>query len=228
MNIRLGFLATGILASMALLACKNDLQIGGGGSGNGGAGGFSGGGPGTGHGEGGYESTATSSGGTGYNSCAPASASTIPGVHIEITSTDCTLSLSNPTLSIQYQVVVDADVPGVRPTPQDAGACGQPGASGLILFEEVKGGDQQYCLCDVGLCEGLPQPVATLAQGIYPATFTWDGHNWGGPSDTANVEGPLFVEGDYAFTVSATGFLATTNGEVPFEIESAIPIHVVP
>lgn len=215
MSTRLGFSSLVILSSALLLACGNELQIGGNGGGGGDA----------------TSTGSTTSGSTTTptnNSCAAANASTIPGVHIDITSTDCTLSLSNPTLTIDYQVVIDADVPGIRPVPQDAGSCGQPEASGLITFESVRGGDQKYCLCDVGPCFPEDFPVKTLAKGTFPASFTWDGHNWYGPSDTVNPEGPLFEVGDYEFTVKAKGFQTTANGEVPFEVEVAMPVHVVP
>ncbi len=225
MITRLGFsrALTTILAPLALLACSTDLQIGGGSGGSGGGASTT-----TTTTNGTTTTTTTTATGTN-NGCAAAEASTIPGVRIEITSNGCTLSLADPTLlTIEYQVVVDADVPGVRPVPEDAGGCGEPGASGLILFEEIAGGTQQYCLCDVGICPGTPQPVATLKKGTYPASLAWDGRNWGGPSDTANPKGPPFAVGDYEFKVRAKGFLTTANGEVPFAIETAMPVHVVP
>jgi len=42
-----------------------------------------------------------------------------------------------------YQVVVDQDLAGVTPLPQDAGGCGQSGSSGLTLLERVDGGAQR-------------------------------------------------------------------------------------
>ena len=214
MNHRLGFLA--LLSATALLACGVDQQIGGEG----------------GHGTGGTDTTTTTSNSTTTSAggCPTTSVSTLQGVSIEITATNCTLSLSNPGqgLALDYEVVINADVTGVRPIALDAGKCDKPGPSGLVTSVLIAGGTEEYCLCDNGLCLGDDLPLATLAQGTYPSTFAWSGHNWNGPSDTLEPEGPLFIVGEYTYTVNATGTVMTANGEVPFAIDAKMPIHVVP
>ena len=92
-----------------------------------------------------------------------------------------------------------------RPSPNDAGNCQAPGASGLIVSGEVDGDGQHYCLCDQGLCPPPSDPPVELVAGSYPETFGWNGVNWNGPSDTANPFGPPFPPGDYIVQVRATG-----------------------
>src|SRR4051812_16864937 len=63
----------------------------------------------------------TASTGTGSGACPTTSMTDLPGVHIEIDASQCTFSFSDPvqTISIDYQVVVDADVASVIPRAQD-------------------------------------------------------------------------------------------------------------
>ena len=69
----------------------------------------------------------------------------------------------------------------------------------------------------------------TLAPGTYPATFTWQGNNWSGPSDTGNPMGPPFPPGTYTLTVTARGQLQDTSGATtPFSVESTLDITLVP
>jgi hypothetical protein len=125
---------------------------------------------------------------------------------------------------IPYDVVVASDATNVVPQPQDAGGCGQPGTSGLILFERVDGGGQAYCLCDTGLCLAMPLPPRTLHAGTYATTFSWDGKNWNGPSDTGNPQGPPFPPGDYTVSVSAIG----TQGTASFAVSATLAIRLTP
>jgi hypothetical protein len=131
-------------------------------------------------------------------------------------------------VTIGYQIVVDQDTPGVSPRAQDGGGCGQPGASGLIPFEQVEGMNQQYCLCDEGPCGSPTKPAVTLKQGTYPATFTWDKHTWFGPSDTGNPEGPLFTVGDYTLQVNAIGTQLVGANQVGFNVTGTLPIRLTP
>lgn len=171
----------------------------------------------------------TSSTGTGMAGCMTTSMTQLPGVHIEIDNSQCTFSFADPMdkIAINYQVVVDADVSGVHPRPQDAGHCDPPGPSGLITFEKVDGNQQQYCLCDVGPCPGPGTDPVTIKKGSYPGTFTWDRHNWFGPSDTLNPEGPLFPVGDYTLTVSAIGTVDQGGSQAGFVINATMPIHLI-
>ncbi len=78
----------------------------------------------------------------------------MPGVSIVFRSpVTCTYTLAQAQggIMIPYDVVVASDVAGVTPARQDAGNCGAPGSSGLVVFEQVAGGGQSYCLCDTGL-----------------------------------------------------------------------------
>jgi hypothetical protein len=221
MRLRLPGLAALALLSLATQAC-------GGSSGSGAAGaGSSGGGNGGAGGAG--ASTTTASTGTGSTSCPATSTSMLDGVTIEIDANECTFSLADPSLvTIPYRVVVSHDVAGVTPRPQDAGMCDAPGASGLITFEKVDGGGQQYCLCDVGLCAPTNAAPVTLKAGSYPATFTWDKRNWFGPSDTGNPKGPAFPAGDYTVTVSAIGMHDVGGFEEGFVVTATLPIQLVP
>ncbi len=65
---------------------------------------------------------------------------------------------------------------------------------------------------------------AEVSAGTYSLTFSWEGRNWNGPSDTMNPVGPPFPPGYYSFEVSAVG---THNG-APFEVVGTFPILLVP
>jgi len=73
-----------------------------------------------------------------------------------------------------------------------------------------------------------------LRKGTYARTFTWDGVNWTGPSDTGNPKGAPFPPGDYTLTVSTTpGTLevrdagATDAGNTAAAIDATFPIRLV-
>lgn len=159
--------------------------------------------------------------------------STLPGVRIEFLATaECVFTLSRAAagISIPYQVVVDEDVPNVKPAPQDAGHCGKPAwADGLILFEVLEGQGQKYCLCDEGLCAPSEPAAVTLKKGVYPFAFEWDGRNWEGPSDTGNPEGAPFPSGHYTLVVSARGEAKVLGMPVfsEFEVAATFPITLL-
>jgi hypothetical protein len=157
--------------------------------------------------------------------CTITSKSQLPGVSIVFPPTaPCTFTLGQAAsgISIPYDIVVSQDVVGVVPKPQDAGGCGRPGNSGLIVLEDLRGGPDDYCLCDLGLCAPPSSMPVTLHAGTYPNAFTWTGHQWNGPSDTGNPKGPLFPPGDFVLTVTATG---TKEGGT-FTIEATLTIHL--
>ena len=139
--------------------------------------------------------------------------STLPGVCIRMDAQDGLTSLKQAAagIAIPYTVIVEADVADVVPLPQDAGQCGQPGASGLILFERLTGNGQSYCLYDTGLCMGPDTTPRTIAAGSTPGSFAWEGRNWGGPSDTGNPQGDPFPAGSYTLEVSAVGTVGGAN-----------------
>jgi hypothetical protein len=165
----------------------------------------------------------------GVNLCAPGGSSELPGVKLEFIGASCTFTLAQAAagLEIPYQVVVDDDVTGVVPKPQDSGQCDKPGPSGLILFEKLDGGGQQYCICDTGLCAFQEQAV-TLKKGTYPGKFSWDGKNWSGPSDTGNPKGKDFPAGKYTLEVSAKGRAKVFGVNQDFTVWATIPVNLVP
>ncbi len=144
---------------------------------------------------------------TPISSCNVSSVSNLPGVHIDVDGSTCNFTLQQAMqgITFHYNVVVDADVSGVTPQRQDAGRCQTAHESGLFLGEKILGGSQNYCVCDTGLC--APQTIGpvTLKAGSYPGTFSWDGRNWNGPSDTGNPKGAAFPAGAYTFKVHAGG-----------------------
>jgi hypothetical protein len=204
-----------ILALLGVAACGGDDDGAGGSAASG---------------SGGGGSTAASSGSGGSAPCQTEQTSSLPGVSVEFTTSDCNYTLAEAAagISIEYQVLVEADIPNVLAQPSDDGGCGEPGPSGLILFEEVSGGGQRYCRCDVGLCPGPSGDLVTVPAGTYPATFAWHGRNWNGPSDTGAPEGAPFPPGDYTLTVRAVGAYGDPAAQTPFEVEGTFLIHLLP
>lgn len=135
-----------------------------------------------------------------------------------------TLEEAAAGLNFNYEVVVSDVVGGLTTLPQDAGGCAFPDETGMILFEEVGGEDQQYCLCDQGLCGFNPQPV-DLKPGTYEKVFEWNGVNWSGPSDTGNPLGEPFPPGTYTVRVSTVGVLGA--GE-DFEASGTMTVTLTP
>lgn len=160
--------------------------------------------------------------------CVATATSSLPGVALEITATECGFTQSEVAAGIElgWAIVTNAQISGVRPSPQDAGGCDQPDASGLIPFERLSGGDETYCLCDTGLCQGPSDTPVTLPVGTFPGTFVWDGVNWSGPSDTGNPKGAAFPPGSYELSVSAKGTRTEGNQQVPFEVEVRVGIEI--
>jgi hypothetical protein len=173
------------------------------------------------------QSEAASDGPDAAGRCSVTSASSLPGVSIAFRSpVVCTFTLAQAQagIAIPYDVVVASDVADVVPVPQDAGNCGAPGSSGLIVFEQLGGGGQSYCLCDTGLCPPGSLPPVTLHAGSYGSSFGWSGRNWAGASDTGNPMGAAFPAGNYALSVSAKG----TQGGASFVVTTTLTIHLTP
>jgi hypothetical protein len=148
--------------------------------------------------------------------CGPISAhSNLPGVRIEFPEQPCRFSLSEVAAGIElvYHVVVDQDIPGVKSAQSSAEQCGAPlPPSGLSVVREViRGGDQEYCICDAGLCHGREPTEQDLRPGVFTVVFPWDGRNWQGPSDTFNQPGPPFPPGRYIFEAYARGTFRTAT-----------------
>jgi len=156
--------------------------------------------------------------------CTTTTTTTLDGVTIQFKAERCTFTLAEAAagLTIPYQVLVSAAWEGLVPQPQDAGHCDQPGPSGLILFERLSGDDQEYCVCDTGLCMPPDDTPIGLSPGAYPGQFEWDGKNWWGPSDTMNPKGEPFPAGTYTLEVSAKGQRVSPPG--PFEVKATLTI----
>lgn len=155
------------------------------------------------------------------SACQVSASSTLPGVHIELDKSVCSLGLQAVMAGVafKYAVVVDADVQSVTTGTQNVGNCQPAHASGLFLEERIFGGGENYCLCDTGLCAPQTRPAIDLHAGSYPGTFSWDGKNWNGPSDTGNPEGAAFPAGSYTFEVRSTG---KTSAGSDFEVRAAL------
>jgi len=155
--------------------------------------------------------------------------STLPGVHIDFTTERRTWTTTEAAagLRIDYVVKIDEDIDGVHPAPQDAGWCGDPGPSGLIMFEALQGSGQRYCQCDVGLCQEMPVEYRTIKKGVFPASFEWDGRNWTGGSDTLRPKGDPFPPGRYTLTVSAIGLRRVEDQETRFDVRGVFPLDLV-
>jgi hypothetical protein len=158
--------------------------------------------------------------------CQPVADSDLGGVSLAWKTTDCEYTLAEAAagLGFAWEVVTTAPVPDVVALPQDAGGCGAPDASGLIVFPRVVGASDGWCICDEGLCQAPGDETVTLPAGTYAGSFAWDGVNWAGPSDTGNPKGAPFGPGTYTVSLSAKGTVAGT----PFEVRVSVPITLVP
>lgn len=124
-------------------------------------------------------------------------------------------------------IKVDREIEGVQPEPIDAGGCGVPGPSGLILLEKIEGNNQRYCVCDVGICVPEPYDYSTLHPGEYAGSFEWDGRNWNGPSDTEVPKGGRFPPGQYSLTLKAVGNRRVAGEETRFEVVGVFVFDLV-
>jgi hypothetical protein len=177
--------------------------------------------------EGGADASQSAADATSATACSTSVSSSLPDVSIEFRApVMCTFSLAQAAagVTIPYDIVVANDVSDVVPAPLDAGGCGQPGSSGLIVSEQLAGGGQSYCVCDTGLCPFSPQAATTLHAGRYGGAFSWDGKNWNGPSDTGNAKGAAFPPGTYSLTVRAAG----THASSSFSVSATLAIRLIP
>ena len=154
--------------------------------------------------------------------CDGVGSSDLPGVCIRFDAQDGLVGLDQVAAGIEvpYTIIVEQDIDDVVVAPRDAGGCGQPGPSGLIPFERLTGGGQDYCLCDVGLCQGPDLIPRVLSAGETARVFEWTGANWYGPSDTGNPLGDPFPPGTYTLEVSAIGWV----GGLGFTVSNTFPI----
>ena len=172
--------------------------------------------------------------------CLLSNASTIPHVHLELASTACvfTLAQARAGIVIPIDVFVDQDVDDFTATPYDH----EPNAGPFRILENLAGGSESYCVCDLGLplffCplqdggRGYERsfcPPITLRRGVYPIDFKWDGRNWSGPSDVGRSlpEGATFPAGDYTLSVSAAPATVGDAG-TPAALSATFLVRLVP
>lgn len=178
--------------------------------------------------------TGTESGSTGTSSgaaaCDPTVTSDLPGVSLELDSTDCTFTLAEAAagITVDYHLQVDADLDGVAADEYGSANCVDLPAVGLFISEILAGDGQRYCECDYGLCAPWTPTPATLAAGSFPSSFDWDGRNWNGPSDTGQPKGDPFPAGEYVLELKTIGTYDEPGaGERPFEVLTTVPITLV-
>ena len=138
--------------------------------------------------------------------------SDLTGVTIEITTSACTWTLEEAAagLKIGYQVKIDEEVTGVVPMPQDAGGCGKPDETGLIVFPR-------------------DETPTILQAGTFPKVFEWDGREFQGPSDTGFQPGDPFPPGAYTLSLKATGrWEDAPDGTRGFEVLTTFVVNLVP
>jgi hypothetical protein len=162
--------------------------------------------------------------------CTSGGRSDLAGVTIRFPDQPCVFSLTEAAagVEIDYELVVTDAVAGVRSAPLDSGGCGGKKAGGLFVLEQLEGGAEQYCVCDVGHCIPMLILPQTLAAGDYPGSFEWDGRNWNGPSDTLNPKGAPFAPGTYTLTVRSTGRVDRAGVVGDYEVVGTFEIALVP
>ena len=99
----------------------------------------------------------------------------------------------------------------------------------IATLAELTGNRQYYAIRDVGGCFGRPLRPGTLRAGTYPGTFSWDGVNWFGESDTGVPKGPPFPAGIYVLSLTARGFTdydpdADAGSSMPFQVIATLRI----
>lgn len=161
--------------------------------------------------------------------CAASSSSSLPGVTLAFRAQQCefTPRQLQAGIALPYRLRVERPPGAVTSEPLDSGGCQRPGAAGLLLFEEVRGAGQRYCLCDVGLCAPGKRPRVELPEGEWDGELHWDGLSWLGPSDFKNPKGSAFPPGRYEAIVRSRGTLHGPDGDQPFEVEAILPIRVL-
>jgi hypothetical protein len=127
-------------------------------------------------------------------------------------------------VKIEYRIVVDQDFPNLIPMPHGPSSATPPGPSGLYPLERIAGNGQMYCLLDFGLGPPPKEFIKPVKTGTYVHSFTWDGRNWGGPSDTGQPKGPPFPPGEYTLTITLHGKNMTDAGKQPYQITKSVKL----
>jgi hypothetical protein len=151
---------------------------------------------------------------------------TLKYVTFDLTGTRCKFTLAEAAAGItfNYRIQVEKAVLNVVSYALDAGHCDEAGTSGLKVFEKIHGNGQSWCICDEGLCGPAGEPIE-IAQGVYEDSFTWDGVNWNGPSDTNSPKGEPFPPGVYTLVLRVEGTYGA--GEILFAETATMQIELV-
>jgi hypothetical protein len=147
-------------------------------------------------------------------------------VHIEFVKPEYVYTTAEVAkgIKIEYRITVDQDVSNLIPLPHGPSSATPPGPSGLYPLERIAGNSQNYCLLDFGLGAPPQDIVRPVKKGTYTHSFTWDGRNWGGPSDTGLPKGPPFPPGEYTLSVTLHGKLKTATGLQPYTISKSVKL----
>lgn len=176
-------------------------------------------------------STTSAGTGTGEASCEPAVSSDLPGVTLEVDSTDCTFTLAEAAagIVIDYRLEIEDTLEGVATAEYGSANCVvEVPEEGLLVSEILEGNGQHYCVCDVGLCPPWELVPRTLPAGSFPLTFDWDGRNWNGPSDYGEPKGDPFPAGVYTLELRGIGeYDEPGSGTRAFEIMTTVDITLV-
>lgn len=163
--------------------------------------------------------------------CAPVYSGSVPGATLDLSGTPCSFSISAAKghFPLGYAIHVTSAEKVSIPGPNGCNPQLLAEHGGLAFNEEVAGGTQKWCLCDVGLCQVVKPPFTPTLPGNYTIAFDWDGNNWYGPSDTGNKPGPAFTAGNYVYTVSIKGEHQKGDGNTEaFSATASLPITLTP
>lgn len=143
--------------------------------------------------------------------CGVFATSPVEGLRIEMPPQPCVLTLEQARqgITFRYEVVIEREIAGFVTGPQDDGCCLKPGFSTLYAFPQIIGGGQRYAGVDWGNCDCAHRSrvkLVRLKKGRYPESFSWNGVNWSGPSDTNRPRGAPFPPGTYKFEVKIRHF----------------------
>lgn len=148
----------------------------------------------------------------------------IISIHFLQSSYTFTLAQANAGIQIPYQIIIGENIDTIYASSQMQ-CPGQPDSSGLIPHEILSGNGQQYCVCDEGYCLSLDTGVISESiKGTYHETFSWQGHNWNGPSDYNAPIGPSFPAGTYFLKISVAGKNRVSNSYESFYIVDSVSV----
>lgn len=155
-----------------------------------------------------------------------AETSNLPGVRLSFPDDPCAISQSSALagIAIPYDVVIDNDVMGINSVPHYCGNAAGP--SGLIVFEELAGGAEKYCVCEGGSCPPSPPSFVALSRGTYRSSFVWNGRNFQGPSTADASLGTPFPRGTYTLTITSVGSWNADGGFQQFSISATRQLQV--